>query len=134
MTAPNLFTEPMPAAQPLPHRQDLVLRAVIRLNGLTEDEAGALLHEDRPRTHRYWHSADERCLYCGRDGRSVLKALRSKRGGPLVTRRRDGSWTLPGDDARREHERARVNAGRPQASPARSWSRNATNDEWGGFS
>jgi hypothetical protein len=125
MTEPELFTEPMPAAQPLPHRQDLVLRALIRLNGLTEDEAGQLLHGDNGK-----HSAEETCKWCAMDGRSVLRALRNK---SLVTRRRDGHWTLPGDQAKREHERARAAAGPDTAPPARSWSRNATDDEWGGF-
>ena len=121
----ELFTEPMPTAQPLPKRQDIVLRALIRMHGLTEDEAGQLLHGENGK-----HAADETCRWCPMDGRSVLSAIRKK---GLVTRRRDGHWTLPGPDAKREHERARATATRPQASPARSWSRNATDDEWGGF-
>lgn len=131
MNEPELFTEPMPTAQPLPHRQDIVMRALIRLNGLTEDEAGALLHADRPRTHRYWHSADDRCIYCPTDGRSVLKALRNKKGGPLVTRRKDGTWTLPGEQAKQEHERARAAAEPGTAPPARSWSRGTDIDDHG---
>lgn len=125
MNEPELFTEPMPAAQPLPKRQDLVLRAVIRMNGLTEDEAGQLLHGDNGK-----HSAEETCRWCGMDGRGVLRALQQKK---LVTRRRDGHWTLPGDQAKREHERARAVAVAKTAPPARSWSRNAEDTEWGGF-
>ncbi|HEY8723418.1 MAG TPA: hypothetical protein VIL92_06115 [Gaiellaceae bacterium] len=114
--AEQLFTEPMPTARPLPRRQDVVLRAVIRLNGVTDDEAGALVHADRPPDHRYWHDEDTRCTWCGRDGRSVLRALQKKK---LVCRRRDGTWTLPGGRARQEHERARADVA-DTTPPARS--------------
>lgn len=110
----ELFTEPMPAARPLPRRQDIILRAVIRMNGLTEDEAGQLLHGENGK-----HSPEETCRWCPMDGRSVLRALQGKK---LVTRRRDGHWTLPGDQAKREHERARAAAAAEAAPSARSCS------------
>jgi hypothetical protein len=55
-------------------------------DGLTADEAGAVLHEARALRP---HSRDARCAYCTLDGRSVLAALRRK---GLVTRKRSGQW------------------------------------------
>lgn len=91
----ELFTEPMPTAEPLPPRQDTAMRLVIRHqpDGVTADEVGARVHEDRGK-----HPADQRCEWCGRDGAAVLNALIRKK---LVTRRRaTGLYTLPGPQRR----------------------------------
>lgn len=107
----QLFTEPMPAVQPLPPNQDTVMRLLNRHlpQGITGDEAGAAVHAQRGK-----HPADERCVFCGQDGKQVLRALARK---GLATGRRDGYWTPPGPTAKREHERALADAQADQAAP-----------------
>lgn len=85
MTAPNLFTDPLPTAEPLDRKQELVLRAVIRLQGISADEAGQVVHGDSGR-----HPADELCAWCGNHGAKVLRQLEEKR---LVCSR-GGHWTF----------------------------------------
>jgi NADH pyrophosphatase NudC (nudix superfamily) len=85
MTAPDLFTDPLPTAEPLEHKQEIVLRAVIRLQGLSADEAGQVVHGDEGK-----HLADETCPWCGYEGAKVLRALEEKR---LVCSR-GGHWTF----------------------------------------
>lgn len=56
-------------------RQDAVLALLARSpDGIEASEAGATAH-----AHTRRHSADERCKWCGVDGRAVLKEL-AKRG------------------------------------------------------
>lgn len=43
------------------------------VDGLQTDELGALLHARNGK-----HSAEDRCVWCGKDGRGVLEALRAK--------------------------------------------------------
>ena len=82
---PTLFGE-APAGTRLGRSQQLVLDAVTQAgpDGLTADEAGALVHEQRDH-----HAYGERCTWCARDGRQVLASLR-KRG--LVKKRKRGGW------------------------------------------
>jgi hypothetical protein len=45
-------------------------------DGLHADEAGAVAHEQKE--GRWAHSRDERCQWCGKDGKQILHALRAK--------------------------------------------------------
>lgn len=67
---------PEPAAPKLTDRQELVLDAVNRagpVDGLHADEAGALLC-----AHRGKHKVEDRCRWCGANGKDVLNALKTK--------------------------------------------------------
>jgi hypothetical protein len=68
-----------------------VLELVERVapDGLDADEAGAKLHELNGA-----HEAGQRCQWCGRDGRHVLKSL-ARHG--LVVRKRRLGWFLVKD-------------------------------------
>lgn len=88
----------LPVAPKLTWRQQAVLDAVTRAHpeSLESSEAGAILHEMKE--GRWRHSRDDRCRFCGQDGKAVLEALRTK---GLVTYRRrkgleDGGWVLAG--------------------------------------
>jgi hypothetical protein len=73
-----------PTGRPLRPRQQAVVDLVAGTpGGVTADEAGAMLHSLK--AGRWAHGADERCVFCGRDGTAVL---RSKAVAPLVVRRR----------------------------------------------
>jgi hypothetical protein len=64
------------AADELTPRQRAVYELVLSTEGgITADEAGAVAHEQREKRP---HHRDERCLYCGEDGRQILHALRAK--------------------------------------------------------
>jgi hypothetical protein len=84
MNEEDLFVEPVPAVEPLARKHDLVLRAVVRMQGLSADEAGQVVHADAGK-----HAADETCSWCGWEGGRVLKALEAK---SLVVSR-NGHWT-----------------------------------------
>lgn len=71
----------------LGERQQLILSALTE-GPLTDDEAGALIHDTRGK-----HIAETRCPYCAQEGRGVLVSLR-KRG--LCIRRRSGQWERKG--------------------------------------
>lgn len=93
-----LLPEPEPGPPQLTDRQAAVLDLVERATheGITADEAGALLHSLKE--GRWAHTTDDRCEFCGRDGKAVLEALRTK---GLVTYRRargnrPGGWTTVG--------------------------------------
>ena len=83
MSQRTLFSRP-PADGDLSERQRLVYEAARERGGLSDLEAGALLHAGK-------HSDDQPCQWCARDGRGVLVALRRR---DLVKRRRGGTWTL----------------------------------------
>jgi len=70
---PLVEVEAIPKLKP---RQQVVLDALRRAgtDGLEPSEAGAHLHALKE--GRWAHSAEERCVYCGRDGNAVLKRLR----------------------------------------------------------
>lgn len=61
---------------------------------LTADEAGAIIHERRGR-----HTRDDRCTFCGEDGREALIRLRAKTGSgadqPTSTAGTTGASTTP---------------------------------------
>ena len=84
----SLFGE-APSGTRLGRSQQLVLTAVQNAgqDGLTADEAGALVHEQRGH-----HDHGVRCDYCASDGRQVLASLRKR---SLVKSRRGGSWVTP---------------------------------------
>ena len=87
MTAPiqpNLFGE---IDLKLGPRQQLVYDHIREHGSLTDDEAGALIHESRGKHHR-----DQRCNWCTREGRQVLASLRGK--GLLTRKRGSGLWVL----------------------------------------
>jgi hypothetical protein len=79
--------EPVPEVK-LGPRQELVLSALREQGGLSDDEAGALVHAARG-THR----SDERCVWCPRVGKTVLASLRAH---GLAVRRRSGTWEPKG--------------------------------------
>jgi hypothetical protein len=64
-----------------------VLTALREHGNLDDDEAGAILHERRGK-----HQRDERCEWCARDGRDVLKSLR---GHKLAKEKRGDGWVDP---------------------------------------
>ena len=109
MSELELFTEPMPAPDPLPRNQVAVMRLLLRNlpQGITAAEAGAAVHAVRGK-----HTADETCVFCAKDGAKVLRALARK---GLATGRRDGWWTPPGPKAKRAHEVARLEQERAEA-------------------
>lgn len=79
----NLDGREHTAAATLTPRQETVYDLVLATDGgISADEAGALAHETRERRP---HSRDERCEWCGQDGRQILEALHRK---GLVRRRR----------------------------------------------
>jgi hypothetical protein len=86
---PTLFPPP-PATGQLTDRQrfvyDGLLAHSVQGEGLTSDEAGALLHERSGK-----HDAGVRCDWCGQDGKGVLGALRKK---GLAKRRQSGVWVV----------------------------------------
>lgn len=53
--------------------QRAVMRVLRRVETLTDDEAGAIAHAGRSR-----HTADERCGFCGVDGRLILRSLATR--------------------------------------------------------
>jgi hypothetical protein len=53
--------------------QEAVLGALNAHQSLYADEAGAIIHEQRGR-----HDRDERCEWCGGDGRRVLDSLEAR--------------------------------------------------------
>lgn len=67
-----------PAQAKLTLRQSMTLDLVraAHPDGIEASEAGAHLHSMKE--GRWAHSADERCLYCGSEGKSVLEALKAK--------------------------------------------------------
>jgi hypothetical protein len=73
--------------------QQAVLEELRELGRLDDDEAGAILHERRGK-----HARDERCAWCARDGRDVLKSLR---GHKLAKEKRGNGWVDPQARARR---------------------------------
>jgi hypothetical protein len=81
--------DPDPPA--LTERQQYVLEAIARAGeeGLYTEEVGALLHARNRR-----HGEDERCDYCGRDGRGVAEEL--KRKGRVAQRARPTRWVVAG--------------------------------------
>lgn len=73
MSGDDLFAEPLATVEPQPRLQELVLRAALRLDGLSADEAGQVVHAVEGK-----HSADEMCEWCPWAGGKVLKALEAK--------------------------------------------------------
>lgn len=67
--------------------QQAVLEQLQQFGRLDDDEAGAILHERRGK-----HQRDERCEWCARDGRDVLKSLR---GHNLAREKRGDGWIDP---------------------------------------
>lgn len=96
-------TRPSPK---LTGRQQAVLDALTQAahDGITTDEAGATAHALKE--GRWAHGPDDRCLYCSRDGRQILEALRTK--GLARYRSRLKVWQL-----------ADLPAEKPE--PARAW-------------
>lgn len=70
--------KPAPKVRPLSDRQEAVLVAVAHAghDGLSTDECGAIAHGLKE--GRWAHGPDDRCLYCGRDGRAILLALHAR--------------------------------------------------------
>lgn len=69
----------------LTRRQQHALEQIERHEGgLQDDELGAVLHQ-----YRSAHSADQRCRFCGQEGKSMGRELRAK---GFVVRRRSGFW------------------------------------------
>lgn len=73
MNDEEMFAEPMPTVEPQPHLQELVLRAALRLDGLSADEAGQVVHAVEGK-----HGADETCEWCPWAGGKVLRSLEAK--------------------------------------------------------
>jgi hypothetical protein len=69
-----------PAPPKLTERQQLALDHLEHAgpDGLAADHIGALLHQTKPAGTRGHHTAETRCLYCGKTGREVLEALKAK--------------------------------------------------------
>lgn len=75
MTQQPLFD--IQAAHALTARQQHVHDALTRAahDGLTTDEAGAVAHEIKD---NWGHARDQRCRFCGQDGKQILEALKAK--------------------------------------------------------
>lgn len=100
LVQPTLIDIP-PVEKPreLTERQQLAYEYVrITPGGVTADEVGAWLHAHKPPEQRP-HGVDQRCIYCTRDGRSVLTSVAVS---PLVIRRRGGKY-----EPRNKADRAR---------------------------
>lgn len=67
--------------------QQAVLEQLQQFGRLDDDEAGAILHDRRGR-----HKRDARCQWCARDGRDVLKSLRTHK---LAKEKRGDGWIDP---------------------------------------
>lgn len=59
-------------------------------DGMFADELGAAIHERRLAAGRMGHTSASRCPYCDRDGKAMLRVLRTK--GLVVRRRKTGRW------------------------------------------
>lgn len=99
----------------LTERQQRVLDLVKTAgpDGVHADEVGALLHEQK-RNELYRHGRDERCQFCGHDGKALLEALKAK---GLVRYRRakegvPGAW-LPAGKVERPHPRGMLRDDEP---------------------
>jgi hypothetical protein len=81
-------------AKPLTPRQQAVLEALIAAgqDGLDTDQAGAIAHELKE--GRWAHSRDDRCSFCGKDGRQILERLAEL--GHARYRRANRARSLPG--------------------------------------
>ena len=95
--------EPLPVGVALTARQELAL-AFVRRHGtampVTNDELGAVLHEERRRRGGKGHGADTRCAYCADEGRDMGARLRDL---GLIVRAADGSgWRPSSEDAKPE--------------------------------
>lgn len=82
---------PLIAAPPKLRPRQQALYDLVRAHpeGITKDEAGALIHSLKG--GRWAHPASERCDWCARDGRQALSSKALK---PLLVGRRDGRWYL----------------------------------------
>lgn len=78
MTAEQLELLPETKVVQLTDRQQLVHQAVQHAgpDGLDADQAGALAHGLKE--GRWAHGPDDRCQFCGSDGRQILEALATK--------------------------------------------------------
>lgn len=72
-------------------RQRIALEHIAAGQPVESDELGAFLHQDRMARGGRGHSVEERCDWCGREGRQMGDSLR--RAG-LVTFRRGAGWVL----------------------------------------
>lgn len=83
---PTLFEPPPVDPDTLRDRQRRILQLLQAAghDGLDTDQAGAVLHADRGK-----HPPDERCAFCGDDGRQVLLRLAEL---GLAVKERRGPW------------------------------------------
>lgn len=113
----------IPAApRPLTDRQAAVLQALhaAGTDGLDTDAAGAIAHTLK--AGRWAHPADQRCLYCGKDGRAILARLAEL--GHCRYRRANRAKSLPGVWLATSLQEARNPPERPAVVDA--------SDEWDG--
>lgn len=69
-------------------RQRFALELIGELGPIPSDELGAHMHERRGK-----HPADQRCEWCGTEGKGIGGELRKK---GLVKHRREEGWYVPG--------------------------------------